>query len=210
MPKATIGVYNVDQLFQPEGIRRYLTELKQQDSLFGNRFIFAPVVLKDAILVVRIDLQVEVTTSEASQSLDDAVDSVQDRLRRSMLTVRPQATFVGVLVASPTDDGQRVFQSTWYEQAGFERLLRVAGFTSESFSIALNGEGKGFTATIRPLQGAVPTDALLTCLNNVIGCVFIDDQVRELHKIAQILQGLEPRHVLSPAKLREEGWEGGI
>lgn len=188
-----VGVFEVGQLFDQKGIRRYLVEMAEQDTLFGDAFRFAPVMLRARTLVPRIDLEVCVDRCEAQASVTQAKRQAHADLRRALYKARRQGDCAGVVVGSRLREG--AFQSTWYDRDGFERMLRAAGVCHERFALSVRQRGKGFAFSIRPRRR--PAASVVTCLNNVIGCAYIGQQMKELRKIACLLRGEAPAWALN-------------
>lgn len=188
-----IGIFGVDQLFAQKGIRRYLVEMAEQDTLFGEFFRFAPVMLHGRALVPRLDLKVCVSRREAQASVTQAKRQAHADLRCALYKARRQGNCTGVVVGSRLREG--AFQSTWYDRDGFKHMLRVAGICRERFALSVRQQGKGFVFSIHPREEA--TTSVVTCLNNVIGCAYIGQQMRELGKIARLLRGEAPARALN-------------
>lgn len=193
-----LGLYDAQKLFSEDGIERYLTEMVQPASLFGDAFIFAPIVLQKGQLLVRTDLQVIARRETALLDLHDTIRWTEDRVHARAMTARREDKLVGILVVSPSQKRKNVFQSTWYHINTVPALLALAGFTEEQFDLTITPSGKGIIVAAAPLAEYEESPGLITSLNNVIGCVYVHDQVGELAKLRRIAMGEPLQTVFVP------------
>jgi hypothetical protein len=193
---AEIAVYEDGNLYDETGIKRYLREMARPGSLFGDSFQFVPFVLggrrSEKRLVPQTCLGVTVSRERARQSISEATDETERRLRRSISTAKLNRDYGGVLVASVGEG--RAFQSTWYGRRGFRRMLRAVGMSAaEGFEVSVRRSGKGLIVEV---ESGPESRGLLTALNNTIGCIHLSRQLTELRKIAEMLRGRPPREVI--------------
>jgi len=193
---AVFAVFEDLRIYDERGIERYLRQMAEEYSLFGDSFEFAPFVMKDgeesAVLVPQRCLAVSVSQEEAAMSISDAAEAAKGMLKSAVATAKRNRNYVGIAVASASEEG--TFQSTWYSRAGFQRMMGEVGIgNSGQFDVGIERSGKGLVVSVRAVGGS---NGLVTALNNVLGCVYLPDQLRELQKLAAILKGKPPQEVI--------------
>lgn len=180
-----LGCYDCDQIIDRDpdpqnwiGIKSYLNSLREGFP-FDGEFIFAVLVLDEGRVKLHAGRSVRVTREEILSDFQEA-DRVQLAVERMVREFDEQA--VGVLVIAPCSHG--TFQSTWYRKASFSSFLGLAT-ARRPLNLEVRPGTKGFLCVVPDGENRNRGAAWL--LNNVLGCTYWRQQVRDLQQVCQIV-----------------------